>query len=479
MRPFRNSHLVWILVLGLLSACSDEGDYRSQKLEEAAFIWGGMALNCTAIDTEMHTPRPTITARALALSHTAMFDAWTRYDDRARPLYLSGVARAPKGPEFEREKAISISYAAARTLYTYYPDCRNEIMRLMDEMGLEFQNYTLDPETPEGIGNLAARAVIESHRNDLSNQFASPPYHDFTGYVPVNRLDSITDPARWQPKLFTARTGSTYALDCLTPHWHWVTPLTLAKADQFRPPAPPALDSDELLEELREVIDLQANLTNEDKALVEFMRDGPSSVQQAGHWLIFARAVARRDRMNNDQVVKLSFVVAAAAHDAFIACWDAKMHYDFARPQALIHHYFGADSLTGWMGEGKGWDLIAGRDWRPYSPSDFLCPPFPSYPSGHSCVSGACSEALRLFTGSDDFNYSVKIIPGAMTEPDRAGPQVTLDFPTFSYTAEAAGRSRVLGGYHIETENQVGLKLGRNVAEVVFDRYIRLIQGQP
>jgi hypothetical protein len=177
--------------------------------------------------------------------------------------------------------------------------------------------------------------------------------------------------------------------------------------------------------------------------------------------------------------VKLQFVVAMAAHDAFIACWDAKMHYDFARPQALIHHYFPNDSLTGWMGKDKGWGTITGNQWRPYSPDDFLCPPFPSYPSGHSCVSGACSEVLRLFTGSDQFDYRVKVIPGALTEPESSGPQVELVFPTFTATAEEAGRSRVLGGYHIETENQVGLELGRSVAAVAFGKYTRLIEGKP
>ncbi|MCI4642254.1 MAG: hypothetical protein MRY51_05290 [Flavobacteriaceae bacterium] len=34
-------------------------------------------------------------------------------------------------------------------------------------------------------------------------------------------------------------------------------------------------------------------------------------------------------------------------------------------------------------------------------------PPFPSYVSGHSTISGACAEALRLFKGLDYFGFSV------------------------------------------------------------------------
>lgn len=52
--------------------------------------------------------------------------------------------------------------------------------------------------------------------------------------------------------------------------------------------------SKQLEEEIKEVVDLQANLTDEQRALIEFMRDGPGSVQQAGHWLKFAQEVSIR-----------------------------------------------------------------------------------------------------------------------------------------------------------------------------------------
>jgi len=38
--------------------------------------------------------------------------------------------------------------------------------------------------------------------------------------------------------------------------------------------------------------ELQANLTTEQKGLVEFMRDEPKSVQQAGHWLVLAQELS-------------------------------------------------------------------------------------------------------------------------------------------------------------------------------------------
>ena len=125
-------------------------------------------------------------------------------------------------------------------------------------------------------------------------------------------------------------------------------------ADQFRPPPPPLIGSEQLKKEVEEVVNLQAHLTNEQKALVEFMRDGPKSVQQAGHWLLFAQDVSKRDNHTLDEDVKMYFLTELTAMDAFIAAWDTKMHYDFARPYALVHHYFKGKKIKAWGGSGKG-----------------------------------------------------------------------------------------------------------------------------
>ena len=157
--------------------------------------------------------------------------------------------------------------------------------------------------------------------------------------------------------------------------------------------------------------------------------------------------------------------------DAFIACWDSKMYYDYARPYALVHDYYQDQIIKAWGGPEKGMIEMKGQEWRPYSPETFLCPPFPAYVSGHSTVSGGCAEALRLFTGSDTFGIEVELIPGALTDPDNVGDLVTLSFPTFTETANMAGISRVLGGYHIQSDNVAGLELGRRVAQANWEKY--------
>jgi hypothetical protein len=484
IKPFQYLFISFLLV----QACA-QSDKSNQPEptgdQNLAYQWGKITLELTANDTERFRPRPTVTSRILALTWTAVFDAWSRYDEHAIPLYLTDVERRPADEQTLKNKETAISYAAYRAMLTYYFADSILLKEKMKALGFDPNNNSFDPTTPIGIGNLAAQAVIQSRLNDGSNQLGNMKnsdgsfYSDYTGYAPVNTADDLNDLGRWQPKYFSDGQGGKFAPACLTPQWGKVKPLVLDSASMFRPGPPPAIGSQPLADEVKEVVALQANLTDDQRALVEFMRDGPKSVQQAGHWLIFAQQVSVRDQHTLDQDVKMYFLVEATAMDAFIASWDTKMYYDYARPYALVHDYYKDQMIQGWGGPDKGMTTLKGEEWRPYSPETFLCPPFPSYVSGHSCVSGACSEALRFFTGSDVFGESVKLVPGALTEPEHLGDSVTLSFPTFTQTAEMAGLSRVLGGYHIQTDNIEGLKLGRNVAGAVWKRYLKHTGQQP
>ena len=478
--------LVVVFFLFIFTNCKNKTPRENQTTIEIteptgsdniAYKWGQMALTATALDTERFSPRPTITSRYLGLIFVSVFDAWSRYDNTAIPVYLEGVERRPEGEHTLKNKEIAISYAAYRAMCEYYYSDKAIFAGLMTELGLDPENESLDPSTPEGVGNLAARAVIEARKGDGANQYGEEKgsdgtaYFNYVGYEPVNSADSNVDPNRWQPKYFSDGKGGYFAPGCLTPFWDKVKPIALKSGDQFRPGPPPMIGSEQLKNEVAEVIAMQANLTDHDKALVEFMRDGPQSVQQAGHWLKFAQDVSRRDDHTLDEDVKMYFYNQVVAMDAFIASWDSKMFYDYARPYALVHQYYEDQLIQAWGGEGKGMMQIKGEQWRPYSPETFLCPPFPSYVSGHSTISGGCGEALKLWTGSDVFGEEVTLVAGALTEPDNLGDTVVIKFPTFTETAEMAGISRVMGGYHIQADNVAGLELGRNVAHEVWSFY--------
>src|SRR5438034_11746116 len=64
-----------------------------------------------------------VVARALAIVHTCMYDAWAAYDDRAvGTTDINGTRRRPPGERTDANKAKAISFAAYRCLRNLYPD---------------------------------------------------------------------------------------------------------------------------------------------------------------------------------------------------------------------------------------------------------------------------------------------------------------------------------------------------------------------
>jgi hypothetical protein len=462
-------------------------------VKSPAFEWLDIALEATAREHDRNGPRPTVGSRMLAIVVTAMYDAWAAYDDKAVPTRPDGPRRRPPAERTPQNKKKAVAYATYRALLYIFAEDRAWLADQMRRYGYDPDDASTDPATPQGVGNAAAAAIIAYRRGDGANQHGDEvgsngkPYSDWTFYRCANPADRILDPDCWQPIEFDDGKGGKVTPGFLTPHWYRVKPFALDRSDQFRPPPPPKVGSAQLKREVDEVLAFNASLTPEQKAIVEFMRDGPRSTGQSGHWLRFAKDVSRRYRHGIDQDVKLFLAVGNVAMDAFIAAWEAKRYYDSSRPWTLVRHYYAGKKVRGWAGVGKGVVTLRAEDWHPYSPLTFITPPFPGYVSGHSTVSAACARTLELFTGSDHFGETERRRAGDLTEPgvecrimqmrdgrpalDRGLTcDVALRLPTFSATAEMAGISRVMGGYHIQSDNVEGLRLGRRVADFVWQR---------
>jgi hypothetical protein len=459
---------------GRLSESTTRLDQRSLATQ-----WLEVALEVTAREVDRTGPRPTVLSRTLAVSMTAMFNAWAAYDDAAKGAQRGTVDqwarfRRPPVERTLKNKERAIGQAMLRALVAMHPSDENFINSQASRLGVQADHTSRDPSSPAGTANLVADILLAERAKDGSNQEHN--YADTTGYSPVNTTTEISNPDRWQPIDFIGVNGAKTTPGFLTPHWSKVVPFALERCDKFRPGPPPKVGSAQLLAEVTEVVELNARLSCQEKAIVEFMRDGPRSTGQSGHWLRFAQDVSRRDNYNLDQDVKLYFAIANVAMDAFIAAWDAKIAYDSARPWTLIHYLFAGKQIQAWGGPDLGTITMPGENWHPYSPRSFVTPPFPGYVSGHSCVSAACAETLRLFTGSDTFGKVERRLCGELTG-EHLHETTELQLPTFSATAEMAGRSRVLGGYHIHSDNVAGLALGKNVAAAVWPAICRHMSG--
>lgn len=490
-----------IVSLPAIGATIDGGwiEHRTTNANpSAAYNWVQVLLEASGRSVIRCGARPTIISREMAIPVTAMFDAWAAYDAKAVGTRFGGKLRRPAAERTQRNREIAIAYAMYRGLVYVYPEDAPWLEGEMRRMGFDPANTSTATTTSQGIGNAAAAAVIEYRRNDGANQHGDmaggtrEPYSDYTGYKCRNEIDRIVDPDCWQPLPFDDGKGGKFYPGFLTPHWYRVKPFALERSDQFRPGPCPKVGSEQLKQEVEECIQYNCSLTLEQKATVEFMRDGPRSTGQSGHWLQFAQDVSRRDKYTLDQDVKLFFAIANTAFDAFVAAWDSKRAYDTSRPWTLIRHLYKGQRIMGYRGACEGVGEIPAEQWHPYSPTTFVTPPFPGYVSGHSTISGACSKMLELFTGSDRFGAYERRQAGEITEAgcdvakmqtglarkeNAVTHEVVLKMPTFTSIAEMAGISRVMGGYHIQADNIEGLKLGRAVATYSWPKYQAYFDG--
>ena len=158
-----------------------------------------------------------VIARAMAIVHTCMYDAWAAYDDPAVGTQLRGALRRPADERTGAKKQRAVSFAAYRALIDVLPvDTNSVYIPLMRRLGYDPEDTSTDIETPSGIGNVACGAVLEFRHHDKSNQLgdlAQGPYSDWTGYKAVNNPGSVpavappADPNRWQALIYINSTG--------------------------------------------------------------------------------------------------------------------------------------------------------------------------------------------------------------------------------------------------------------------------------
>lgn len=427
-----------------------------------ALHWNQLTLDAIAYTRTS----PPVAARALAMVHTAMYDAWSIYNESAISSSTARYIKAPKDQCNKENVRKAFSYAAYRVLtelawLVLPPDHKNMFRDFMCTLGYNPDDTQINIQTSPGIGNLVARLVIECHTGDHSNAYGTllmPAYADFTGYTPINTPEQIKDISKWVPLKKQSSTGEITVQKFLLPHWGLVKPFALKHVGQFRP-EPPLQECDKgFKEQAQEIIDISACLTDQQKAIAEYWADGPGTYTPPGHWCEIAQYVLRNEKRNTP-CIRLFFALSNALLDASIACWECKHYYQSVRPVSVIRYLFENEEIQAWAGPCKGTKTIKGKDWNPYIET----PAFPEHVSGHSLFSRTAATILKNFTGSDKFGGCTVVKKGSSKiEPGCSLPctDITLEWPTFTLTAEEAGMSRLYGGIHFKNGNESGQKLG-------------------
>src|SRR6202022_4190438 len=114
---------------------------------------------------------PPMVARALAIVHTCIYDAWAAYDRKALGTQFGGALRRPRSERTLANKTEAISYAAYRAAVDLFPIDKVTVFDpLMASLGFDPGDLSTDPETPVGIGNIACDAVLTFRHTDGANQ---------------------------------------------------------------------------------------------------------------------------------------------------------------------------------------------------------------------------------------------------------------------------------------------------------------------
>jgi hypothetical protein len=460
------------VLLFISSAASGASD---QQADNVVLRWN------QAVIEAIRTTRapPPVAARAFAIAHTCIFDAWAAYDERAFGTSFGKKLHVPKNDHTVADRDKAISFAAYRALADLFPGLRStQFESIMFSMGYQADEPPAGPLSPTGIAELACDAVLRMRHADGSNQMGdlhTGAYSDYTNYSSANTVEVLSDRNRWQPLLVNG-VPQRWQL----PHWGRVMPFGLISGPQFRSAVlsqgPIVYPSDNYWRETLDVLRLSAQLGEREKVIAEYWADGLGTETPPGHWNKIAQEVSRRDRHSIDDDVKMFFILGNTLMDSSIATWDVKRAADSIRPVSVIRATLGSAEIRAWAGPGLGTRILYGRNFRSYLPT----PPFSSYVSGHSAFSAAAAEILKRFTGSDYFGGSYTASAGSSLIERGLTPthEITLSWNTFSEAADQAGISRRYGGIHFECDDLAGRALGRLVANEVWLKALTYIDGE-
>jgi hypothetical protein len=386
--------------------------------------WNKSLLMIVGTSAQPATIHPT---RSFAMMHAAIYDAVNAID-RRHAAYLASVPDAARGASVDA----AANTAAYEVLIALYPGMRSF---LDDELRL-LQKSETGGNKAEGmrIGHAVAAQVVAARSQDHSD--AAPIPYTFG-----------TNPGDYQstPPNFPKAPQFT--------HWPFVVPFALESAGQFRPGPPPALTSARYADAFNEVKSngiANSQTATPDEAQTGLFWNGPIQ----NYWNQIAETAAASEHLTTAESARLFALLNLSLADGVIAFYDAKYTYNLWRPVTAIR----------FTGDDGSPDTEPDPTWLPQS---LTTAADPSYPGAHAVVSAAAAEVLASFFHRDRFNFDV-------TSPTSAN---TRSFTSFSDAAREASLSRIFAGQHFRFDQEVGERLGRDVADWLLDRVLGHIDG--
>jgi hypothetical protein len=214
-------------------------------------------------------------------------------------------------------------------------------------------------------------------------------------------------------------------------HTPWLgatKPYTMRSPDQFRPGAPPDLESRKYrkaVDELRQVGGATSTeRTDEQTAIARFWADQPIAQNQRT-----LRTHAAQLDWDIAPTARLFAAVMTSEADSIIACWDAKYTYQLWRPWQSVPTVE------------PGWSPLLGT------------PNHPEFPSAHSCLTGALAYSLAKVQRTARIELDI----------DASNVGVTRHFTYRDQLLAEVGQARIWGGLHYDFSVDAGLAIAKRV----------------
>ena len=441
---------------------------------DAILYWNKVALDAVALDHTTIAPDtqpkgeqggPTRTARALAIVHLAMYDAFNRITPGFAP-YLVGLPAPAAGASSDA----AIGEAACITLIDLYPGQSKRILNEGKTFATSLTGTTKSIKDGRDFGRQVALLMLTNRKNDRSKD---PELYEPSMEPGYHRPDPM-------------HPGQGY----LTPHWGQVAPfgpanLTTAVATV----APPNMTSAAYriaFDDVKALGSLASTTRTPEQSVIGVFW-GYDGAQKLGTpprlYNQIIVEIARLKANTVQQNARLFALANMAMADAGIQCWFTKYKYEFWRPVNGIRE---ADNGAGPTGKGDGNPATVGDAfWLPFGspatnavrssstelePTNFT-PGFPAYTSGHATFGAAAFWMVKLFYNkdaipfgfvSDEFNGENRDIDGSVR------PRIRRDFAKLSDAITENARSRVYLGVHWQFDADEGVKAGKKIAELIF-----------
>jgi hypothetical protein len=375
------------------------------------------------ISTPTQHPSTIFPVRSFAIMHAAMFDAANSIDGSYTP-YLTDV---PGTKNASQEAAAA--KAARDVLVALYPG-RTAIFDAELAASLE------------GIAENRARQGMRVGEIVAARMLAARAADGWSAPLPPYVL--TTEPGNWQPA--PAAAGFT--------QFPGVVPFAITSPAQFAPAPPPALSSAEYAASFNEVKELgsvtSAVRTPEQTQIARLWANVGTPTTVWYVWNNVARTVALARGTSTVETARLFALLNISMHDALQTTMASKFQYGLWRPVTAIRRADEDNNPN--TTPDPGWTSLLGN------------PPYPSYAGNHAAIGTSQATILGLFFGRDDIQY---------THTWEGVGGATRSYTGFMAMANEEERSRVWGGIHFTFDQVVGQSAGRNVANYVFQNFMR------